>query len=142
MTGQCGFFSMARSLSRFLPMLPSKRARACQPTLSLLQFDDRVDALFAVIDRDLNDRVRLLDRGAGLLGFLERGVGRLRLPVDLQPELTDVGTLALPELLGRRHLLFGLGDLADDLRGLGANRHCKLLRLSKWICDRLAPFQA
>src|SRR3954471_758147 len=127
MTGHCGFLSMARSLSRFLRTLPSKRARACQPWVlwispsgSLLQFDDRVDAFLAVIDGDLNDRVRLLDRGARLLGFLERGVGGLGLPVDLQPVLPDVGTLALTELLGRRHLLFGLRDLADNLGRLRA----------------------
>src|SRR5258708_39830165 len=100
-------------------MFPSKRPRPCQPGYSLLlEFDDRVDAFLAVIDRDLNDRVRLLDRRARLLGFLKRGVGRLGLPVDLQPVLPDVGTLALSELLRRRHLLFGLRDLADDFRGL------------------------
>src|SRR5437667_7030690 len=120
-------------------MFPSKRARTCQPS-SLLQFDDRVDAFLAVIDRDLNDRVRPLDRRTRLLGFLKGRVGRLRLPVDLETELSGVGTLALPELLGRRNLLIGLGDLADDLRGLGANRHRQLLRLSKWMSGSVGGF--
>src|SRR3954449_7525084 len=90
--------------------------------LLLLQLDDRVDAFLAVVDRDLNDRVRLLDRGAGPLGFLQRLVGRLRLPVDLQLVLPGIRPLALFEVLGGSRL-FGLGDLADDLGGLLAKRH-------------------
>src|SRR5262245_41386263 len=66
---------------------------------ALRQLDDLVDALDAVVHRDLKDRIAFLDPFSGRLRRLEGRVGAFRLPIHLQVESAAVVLLSLRDWL-------------------------------------------
>jgi hypothetical protein len=54
-----------------------------------------------VVDRNLKNGAALLDREPGFFGSFVGPVGRLGLPINLEPKLTLVGPLALTKDLLR-----------------------------------------
>src|SRR5919108_435190 len=76
------------------------------------EIENRVDPSDRIIDRDLNDRVPLLDGDPRLFGSLIRPVRRLCLPIHLQPELTALRSFALTEDHGRGLVRVGYGGNA------------------------------
>src|SRR5215510_5543083 len=86
-------------------------------TRLLRQFDDLVHALYAVIDRDLKDRMLFLDPQPGFFrGFVGRIRG-FRLPIHLEAKSATVRLLALRDRLRDGFLRrgwhgYGLGPLS------------------------------
>src|SRR5688572_23047702 len=88
-----------------------RRARSTEVPWNLC-VDERLLAFFSIIDTDLQERMRRLDRFTSSLCLFKSGIGRLRLSVHLKPEpLQDLpclphsgSFLVFACLLGHHHL--------------------------------------
>src|SRR5262245_24685855 len=115
---------------------------ACVKSLqyALRQLDDRVDALDAVIHRDLKDRIAFLDPFSCRLRRFVCRVGAFRLPIHPQVKSAAVVLLALRDRL--RGGFRRRGRHGDGLAPSSLGRHGMISSASRLVAAVLAAYCA